>query len=464
MYDKDEVIKKLNQAKKDLIIKMVTNLNEAVIEHNVNIQGIGFSGYKDMCRNYFNNELDSLVDSVISNDYDLSSISNMFAVYYKKFCDIFKCYLSKDIITEGIINIDKEIINLNLINIIISVSYEEWINQNQFFADFQKMTRTFERVKLTNYEQFSIVMETIYRNLHTDLLKCESQNSVNFFSHASGQINGFTSEEMIEIVSDDKYNYLLDKHDSELSALELRQKNVLVSSKEIAEEKKDFDLEKLKVIYKNIKEHYFDKLDENGKPENLNNNDVNTIIDMLKKLNVTDRFSSIAKRILTKYIVKDEPKYNFVNSTKFSKKLINDKEYKAIRNEIKEYFDMHSGKVVRPLSEEEVLCCANLMLKIGEDKLVRTLFDRTKQHEKNPISRYVREYDKLKYYENRLDIGQEIKDMEFAFQNMILSSDEDYNILKSMLDEDLRKVESLLPSGYEYEMNKAKEYKKSSIC
>ena len=47
-----------------------------------------------------------------------------------------------------------------------------------------------------------------------------------------------------------------------------------------------------------------------------------------------------------------------------------------------------------------------------------------------------------------------------AIQNMILSSDEDYNILKSMLDEDLRTVESLLPSGYEYEMNKAKEYKK----
>ena len=50
--------------------------------------------------------------------------------------------------------------------------------------------------------------------------------------------------------------------------------------------------------------------------------------------------------------------------------------------------------------------------------------------------------------------------MEFAFQNMFLSSDEDYEILKSILASDLRKVESLLPSGYEYEIKKAKEYKK----
>lgn len=465
MYDKDKIIEKVNQAKKDLIIKKISEINEELINHYIN-ENRDFDKYKKLCSNYFDKELSDLVESVILKDKDITSITKLLAMYYKKFKTIFMCYSDNNIISNGILNIDEIIIDLNLIRRIITVPYEEWVEQHQFFDDFNRMTTSFENIKLANSDKFYIVMETIWKNINAGLLECESGCDINFFSLSSGQMNGFDENEVIDIISDDKYKYLLEKNNNELSDLELRQKNVLISSKEILEEKIDFDIDKLKGKYEDLKKHYFNKIDENGKFINLNKDDVKIVIATLKKLGVTDKFASIAQRILTKEVVKEvksKSKYSFVNSTKFSKKLINDKEYKAIRNEIKEYFDMHDGKVVRPLTEEETLYCANLMLKIGEDKLVRTLFDRTKQHEKNPISRYVREYDKLKYYESRLGIEQEIEDMEIAFQNMILSSDEDYNILKSMLDEDLRTVESLLPSSYEYEMNKAKEYKKSSI-
>lgn len=460
MYNKDNVIKKIAQAKRDLIIKNITKLNEKVIKDNIKLNS-DFGKHKKIYISYFDKKEDDLVESILQNDDDIEHIVSSCLNYYKKFASMFKFYLDKTVLTHYISNLNDTIVNLNLTRRIISVPFDEWVRNNQFFDDFSRMIKTLEDIGLSNNDQFSIVMETIWKNMNTDLLNVDSNCSINFFSMASGEINGFNDEEVIEIITEDKYSYLLEKRDNELSDLELRQKKVLIASKEIFELKKDFNIKKFQDKYSILKEYYFDKLDENGKPANLSDSDVNIIVNTLEELGVTDRFLKLSSKILKKFVVKENKPYNFVNIDNHkTNKLINEKEYKEIRREIKKYFNMHSGQIERQLSEEEVLYCASLMLKIGEKELVKTLFDRSKTYDDNPVSRYQKEYDKLKYYENRLGIEKEISDMEFAFQNMFLSSEEDYEILKSILDSDLRKVESLLPSGYEYEIKKAKEYKK----
>ena len=199
MYDKDKIIEKVDQAKKDLIIKKISEINEKLINHYIN-ENRDFDKYKKLCSNYFDKELSALVESVILKDKDITSITKLLAMYYKKFKTIFMCYSDNNIISNGILNIDEIIIDLNLIRRIITVPYEEWVEQHQFFDDFNRMTTSFENIKLANSDKFYIVMETIWKNINAGLLECESGCDINFFSLSSGQMNGFDENEVIDII------------------------------------------------------------------------------------------------------------------------------------------------------------------------------------------------------------------------------------------------------------------------
>ena len=129
---------------------------------------------------YFDKKEDDLVESILQSDDDIEHVVNSCMNYYKKFASMFKFYLDKTVLTHYISGLNDAIVNLNLTRRIISISFDEWVRNNQFFDDFSRMIKTFEDIGLSNNDQFSIVMETIWKNMNTDLLNVDSNCSVNF--------------------------------------------------------------------------------------------------------------------------------------------------------------------------------------------------------------------------------------------------------------------------------------------
>lgn len=101
------------------------------------------------------------------------------------------------------------------------------------------------------------------------------------------------------------------------------------------------------------------------------------------------------------------------------------------------------------------------MLKIGIDsKTIETFIDRSKPEYKNPIARYINNYDKLKYYEEKLEFKDNLETLDEMFKETFVAAPSDYQDWKQMLNQELTAIESKIPNTCEYELHKAKQYSK----
>lgn len=212
----------------------------------------------------------------------------------------------------------------------------------------------------------------------------------------------------------------------------------------------------------NIKKHYFEKQDSYDKC------DVDEIISSLKKLGVNDKLCDIVNSLLLKEIKKrnkSDIKINFKMEEVKKVNLITDKEYKNIKKELRDYFDFYNVKAIRKLTNEEIIHCIDLLIKIGTpiEEINRFIFltqednDKYKNEklldEKNPISLFIELYNKLKYYEKVLETEDNMKNIEEYIQEMLVCTDEYYDMYKSEIYNELKKILALLPSNYGYEIS-----------
>lgn len=103
--------------------------------------------------------------------------------------------------------------------------------------------------------------------------------------------------------------------------------------------------------------------------------------------------------------------------------------------------------------------CTSLMLKIGIDnKTIKTFIDRSKPEYQNPITRYINNYDKLKYYGEKLGFKDELGTLDEMFKETFVVTPSDYQEWKKMLNQELTTIESKIPNNCEYELRKAKQY------
>ncbi len=469
MYSIECVQESLIKYKRDFIKNLLTTINSKLVSDNTGRDAFIDSIYINVCNKFFDKTLDNVVNSIVELGENIKDIPAAIASYYGLFRRSIniktsnvnvETTLNEDVIEKGMEMCISKLIEINLVKRMIEIPYDDWIIDNSVFGDFESLTEVLDKTELSNEEQFSVVMDIIWKNLNTDLIKDDDIKDFKFYSVAVGQANGFSNEQIVDIVSDEKYMYLLDKDDSELTPLEQRQKKVLVESTAIYEdEKENYDLEKIRKDYNDIKEHYFDKLNDEGNLENFTSEDFNIVISKLEKFGVTRRFLNISRHILARCIKTVENKTIKWNSTiTETVTTVNDDEYIRLKKKVEEVYDMHKGMVKRPLSTEEVYFYAGLMLKMGEQiGNVKTLFDRGLKKADDPVERYKLTRDKLKYYENELCLGEDIKEMDELYQEAISASRKDRKIWSSMLEEHLESLKYIIPK-YEYELERAKEF------
>ena len=95
------------------------------------------------------------------------------------------------------------------------------------------------------------------------------------------------------------------------------------------------------------------------------------------------------------------------------------------------------------LNMEQTLGVVELMLRAKIERssietFLRNLGDKNALLKVNPIVKYLDLYDKLKYYEVRLVLIEELKNLEDYFQMLSIVDDSEYSFWKSCLEEELK--------------------------
>lgn len=452
----DRVLEVLKQDEVEYIAKEIAKINQEIIEYH-------FSGHRSLLnikmahQNYLK-ESENKISVMISQTDDMKLCVNILAKFYANYVKTFGYTLYQEIENDLLTIID-HLVNIRVIHKSIKVSYQECVEKEYIIGDIDKFSQYFSTSSLSSEDQFRVIMGLIGRNIDSGIL---SDNHFSYIPYSTSEMKGLNFDEAVNIVYDEDNKELLHQENKELSRENLDKKSILLESKNIEREKGDSYMKSIIPYYQIIKSYYFDKFDEVGKLQNFTEVDKQKIIDSLSSLGVTDAFLNIARKFLSKSIetkVKESFHWNSVSMVQ-NKKRYNDQEYKQIKKKISEFFDLRTGKTSRNLTEEEILYCANLMLEIGEDeKLIHVLFDRGFEKIDDPLFRYVEEYQKLRYYEEKLSIGEEIELMDQIVQEMLLASQSEYKDWEQLLWDVLQKVEHLLPNNYSYEMKKVKEYK-----
>ena len=260
----------------------------------------------------------------------------------------------------------------------------------------------------------------------------------------------------IHLGLEDKYLPLLEKNQEDLSEKEQKRIKELETASEIS--KKGTHTINLIEAHKIIENNLF-------KNKNLKQEDIEIIIESLYTMGINAKLSKEIRSYLEKEITKkEEPKakkiiLNFSKKEEPSKKLVNDSEYKEIRKEIKKCYVDIISKGLDNVSKEEIMYCAKLMLEIGTDEQEITNFlTYMNPVSENPITRYIEERDKLKYYEQKLGLSDSIKLMDEGFEELFITTDDDYVFWKNTINEELDKSLDKTKSHHSYELQKVRKF------
>jgi len=109
-------------------------------------------------------------------------------------------------------------------------------------------------------------------------------------------------------------------------------------------------------------------------------------------------------------------------------------------------------KKIKDLKDEEITYCIELLLKIGTPSHeIERFISMSETKENNLIALYIKLYNKLKFYEEKLGIKEILNYIDECMKEMVIC-DEYYTLYKSEIEEKIEKVIGLLPQNYEYEI------------
>lgn len=344
---------------------------------------------------------------------------------------------------------------------VMKIDDEEWKDINGINNITGILSEYIERTpSLRLKEKLNLLMDEVKRNIENGILSSSLEHAI-ILDPSTVEKKGLTLEEMKSFMENSSISELLEKSDSELSQQELIVKEII---KEGTNSINAQELEKIISGHKLVQKHYLSREVKTGndKAEKvLTQQDIEKTIEGLTKIGITKSFCNSIKYLLEQNLKKQQKSKTTIILTKKKeenhKHFITDKEYKQIKKEILNYFNPYTGEVKGNPTEEEVLYCAQLMLKIDTEKdIVRTFFRKTEQELENPIAEMIKSEEKINYYKDKVVIDEELQTMNESFKEIFIATPDDYIFWKDTINQSLREIKRKLPGMYEYELNKAK--------
>lgn len=354
-------------------------------------------------------------------------------------------------------DIIEEIAEIKRVIRILSIPKMNWDLYAEVYIDFNILSEMLKKSPLKSREQLYVIFYMLEKNLATPILT-ESAGGFDAPALETYEFKTMTTEEARSLIHSQEYGRLAKTDDSELSDEE---RSKFAELKEFIDNN-PLDLTYIRELHQNISMHYFEK------KENFDYDDVKAILCVLESFGVDKGSCESFKVILNKEVKKREPKEEIVVVSDFHKKLdekrVSEKEYNLLNRELKKYFDLDNMVSVQPLDLELQIYAVNLMIRMGiTEEIINKALKAMNRDNKlfkdidNPLVIFNRIYGKLSYYEDNEELQESVNKLMEFFQEIFICNDDDYEFWKSMIGEELDTAISLLPNGYEYEIEEAKK-------
>lgn len=325
----------------------------------------------------------------------------------------------------------------------LDLSYQEVQENHHVFISFPLVCSLLEETRLKNQEKMDVLFYII------------EKNNASFQYNTTGNSNILDLTRLKELYSPnsspeafDKFmqkidiQKLINSEESELSKQEAQIKKYL--SKML--EESDVKNKRMIQMHNFIENHYLKKKDT------YTEKDIQYVQVALKYLGVSDKDRTIIINNLKKNLKK---RTDEVVEEKRPKEKPFD--YQSAFLKVNEVMDLKSMFPKRSLTLEERIFYLALLTKMNVPKEERYLFLRNCEMlaYSNPIATYMMEYEKLKYYEEKAGLQQELAYLEELAQEIFLSSHEDYVFWKESMQNELKKIYSWIPKKFAYEEEEA---------
>lgn len=212
-----------------------------------------------------------------------------------------------------------------------------------------------------------------------------------------------------------------------------------------------------------VKEHYLDKLDS------YTEKDIEEVTKALENLKVNNKIIKEIRKILIKALnrrmTKLEPKKTTsINSEVFKRPDISKRN--EIYKKLDENIDLRNMSLKKRgyWQSHEIVNHVEMLLNINAnpediDEFLRNVKFENDIHFPNFIAAYVDRYDKFKYYEEKMGVSGKLEEIDACFQEMFISSDEDYREWKEIILSESGELcyYQYYHNSFEYELETAKK-------
>lgn len=409
-----------------IIKKFIKYIDDEYCEYKQGIIEDFLSQRIDILENISNFILENDVDS--NKQFVIDKISNK----YKENDEKIRAIIKKTDI--------EDLFKMYNLKRILNTQIEKRNNLSEGYVDFPFVSKVLLKSPLRGREQMEIIFFLIEKNIATGLLsqKVSILDSDSDKKYSSENID---SDKLINMI----YDLTLKMCDLTFKQL----LSVLIENSRI------------------IKECYFDKIN------NYDKEDISKIIDALANLGVDKQLNDIIFGILSNKLFKRTNKdsaskefTSFKVSAKKNDDVLTDKEYKQLNKELSKYYNLHDNVFKRPLTDEEVLYCTELLLKLGKNskEISHILFRAPRVERKFDNSYYTYNviYKKLRYYEDDLSIKDLIEDTNNCLLTMNGLNGDDYEFWKDYFINNVDMLKEIIEDmsitkKYEYEIECAKK-------
>lgn len=352
-------------------------------------------------------------------------------------------------------NFIKELVVIENLLDIFRTPRDQWEDGTEIFNDFDVLSKYLLLANFNGKESIYIVCFIIEKNLAT----------VGFREHSyivdSRSIDHYSFKTMRK--SEAKYliqgggiREWLDREES-LSELEHKKKE------EIFEfvEKCGINVDDILDANQVLKEHYLLKKDC------FDSEDIEKVLDSLKYLKLDEKLLTKIQFFLTgKYQKRVSSKrqkpfvYQGEKKNTSGGRLLCDREYKRLKRELLQYYQVYQNEILQELNREQVLYVLGLLIQLGYDvKVMKNFLQKLEgtAKRKNPLLRLVENYERYQYYQDNYRM-REILDilLEYA-SDIFVVDDSEYLWVKEEMEQYLHRADSLVFGRYDYEIDCAKK-------
>ena len=341
--------------------------------------------------------------------------------------------------------IDQEAVANNIIRL-LTIPREEWANHGEIFISFDELSTVMKEAKLNSRETLEVINYMIEKNIATGI----TREGANFFDGKAIKeypFQSMTPKEAEVLIKSDKYRTLIEKENP------TEKEKLMIKELEEFIEKHPAEHNEIAESHKIMEEQYF-----NNKGS-LTIENINEYLNQLMYLHLPIETAIIIKPVLLKQIPKEIEEIPSIrlNVTKPIKKesSATKKERYNLEQQLKQYVDLTNMKLINDITYDELIDCLSILKKLNysEEKLNIFIYNYNKAcKHKNPLIQYMELYYRYLYYKNPKTESL-LDNLERCFKEMLLCSNEEYEIWKTMLEEYLQELNDIIPNTNEYELS-----------